>query len=175
MRVFHTDVNSFETKVNFVDENNVVLGFEVDYGCGNDTHPGWFIADRPTEQLLRMDCGLYYRDENDTSDHYEGEPIYRMADVLPDPENWVFDTTYFKKMGDIKYNEKQWAWFQKEYPSLSEDEDERIVLHEGEMVVFRITNGTDFKYIHLFNEQNGYYTHGFKMCDGTEVIKEGGV
>ena len=64
-------------------------------------------------------------------------------------EDYVFDTKYFKSISDSDW------------------------LDAGEMVIFRITNGVDEKFIHIFNAHNGYYGHGFEFKEGNEILKEG--
>lgn len=55
--------------VNFVDENNVLLGYELVQSCCE--HAGWFIADRPDEWLA--------------------ETFKQESQSLP---GWVFDAGY---------------------------------------------------------------------------------
>src|SRR5687768_13250084 len=101
------------TKVNFVDENNVVLGYDMDQSCCE--HADWFITDKPQDTIVNR-----------------GEEI-------PDLTGWTFDVDYFQSIEN--HNE----------------------LDCGEMAVFRIVNGDQEKFIHLFNCHNGYYSHGFSF------------
>jgi hypothetical protein len=71
MRVFNGDEDGFDAKVNFVDENNVFLGYDIYEMCCE--YAGWFIDDVP---------------------HSSGE----IPSPLPQPKDfpgWVFDTAYF--------------------------------------------------------------------------------
>jgi len=119
MRIFTED--SFDGRVNFVDENNVVLGFETGQQCCEDW--GWFIADKPITDHS------FYRAGN-----YDG------PNNLP---GFVFDT--------------------KSIPETVEDD-------ELNYVIFRIANGKEEKFIHLYNIHNGYYAHGFEFSsDGKSI------
>lgn len=118
MKVFKT-----ESKVNFVDENNVVLGYDTDQHCCESA--GWFISNKPVK-------GLILSDTTDSDNLLE----------------WVFDPIYC------------------EYVSNSTEFD------GGGMVIFRIVNKQESKYIHLYNCHNGYYSHGFSMNVGG-IITEG--
>ena len=48
MKIFDR-VDPWPWKVNFVDENNVVLGYDMRQACCE--HAGWFIADRPRKRI----------------------------------------------------------------------------------------------------------------------------
>lgn len=48
MKIFTKENSNWDSKVNFVDENNVVLGYDLSQDCCE--HADWFIADKP--QLL---------------------------------------------------------------------------------------------------------------------------
>jgi hypothetical protein len=84
MKIFNKTAD-WSDKVNFVDDNNVVLGYDMGQCCCE--HADWFIADQPTEKIL---------DRKDTPD---GTP-----DELP---GWNFDPTYRKDVPRIgaDYNE----------------------------------------------------------------------
>jgi hypothetical protein len=66
----------------------------------------------------------------------------------PDLEGFVFDTAFFDRI-------------------LGGDFD------GGGIAVFRIINGQTEKFIHIFNVQNGYYSHGFNFTSNTETIRNG--
>lgn len=61
---------------------------------------------------------------------------------------YTFDTEYFRK----------------ENPS-----GEYITY--GGVAIFRLTNGQDEKYLHLFNLHNGYYSHGFELVNQKEDLQ----
>ena len=108
MKIFEK-MERWEEKVNFVDENNVLVGYDMGQDCCE--YADWFIADQPTEKVVE-------RKET------------------PDMEGWVFDPSYFREV---------------------ESADE---FDDGGMVIFRLVNGDQEKFLHLFNSHNGYYGHG---------------
>lgn len=71
MRIFYKE-GGWGTKVNFVDENNVLLGYDNESDCC--ARGGWFIADTPTDWLK--------------------ETFKEEAMEMP---GWVFDKSYFKE------------------------------------------------------------------------------
>jgi len=76
MKIFTEEEGSFKHKVNFVDENNVVLGYDLQQSCCEDAD--WFIAAKPQVQ---------------TEERVSGE--YAL-------EGWVFDTRYITHVkGDV--------------------------------------------------------------------------
>jgi len=72
MRIFNK-TETWSSKVNFVDDNNVVLGYDTVQSCCE--HADWFIADAPTEKCINRKDTL-----DDTPEEMPG---------------WNFDTTYF--------------------------------------------------------------------------------
>lgn len=68
------------------------------------------------------------------------------SDVL---DGWVFDVDFFQ---DVPHVDRQ--------------------LDEGRMVAFRLVNSAgDEKFLHIFNAHNGYYSHGFTIEVGGEVLR----
>lgn len=122
MKIFN-DKKDWSTKVNFVDENNVFVGYDTDQSCCE--HADWFISDKPENEIQERD---------DTPEKMEG---------------WQFDREYFQEVES------------------SSD------LDEGGMVRFRLSNGKEEKFLHLFNCHNGYYGHGFTFGVGDTVEREG--
>lgn len=109
-----------DSKHNWVDENNVLLGYDSAHSCCE--FADWFLADDIEKQPPHTD-----RDKELPKDL--------------DWENWVFDSSFFvtSQPGDS--------------------------LDLGGIAVFRIRKGLEVKYLHLFNCQNGYYSHGFEFQD----------
>jgi len=107
-------------KVNFVDENNVVVGYDLDQCCCEDA--GYFVSKEIQGEELKIE-------ELDLRD-------YR------------FDTSFFQLIEDRK------------------------LYDEGGAAVFKIINGEQELFIHLYNNHNGYYGHGFKTKIGGVVIPE---
>jgi hypothetical protein len=85
MKIFNKTAGWCE-KVNFVDVNNVVLGYDMGQSCCE--HADWFIADKPTEAIL---------DRKNTPD---GTP-----EEMP---GWVFDPAYRKDVKDIREAGSEW-------------------------------------------------------------------
>jgi len=61
-----------EEKINFVDKNNVVLGYDTDQQCCENA--GWFLADQPTDHIIEEESVL-------------------------DWDEWNFDPEYFQETG----------------------------------------------------------------------------
>ncbi len=119
MKIFN-QTEAFPGKVNFVDKNNVCLGYDMGQCCCENAD--WFISD-------------------------EEEKIYDVDTTEFDVEDFIFDPTYFK------------------YVPCSG-------LDEGGMVRFRLVNGDNELFIHLYNCHNGYYGHGFEFKVGDEIRQE---
>jgi hypothetical protein len=67
------------SKVNFVDDNNVVLGYDTVQSCCD--HADWFIADAPTEKRV---------DRKDTPDGTPDEML-----------GWNFDPAYIREVNSV--------------------------------------------------------------------------
>jgi len=126
-----TKVFEKDGKINFVDTNNVFVGYDMGQSCCEKAD--WFILDQPAKFLP---------DELNKEAQLDG---------------FVFDCEYFMSL---------------EY--LPAEGEEGNCLDSGGMVVFRlfVHKGHEIKhkYLHLFNQHNGYYSHGFEMTiDGKEI------
>jgi hypothetical protein len=125
MRIFETE-GDWTQKVNFVDENNVVLGYSLAQNCCEKA--GWFINNKPQRDILA---------DSQASD-------FNLTD-------YRFDTTFYDEFNLSSYDDRNVAVF-------------RIV---------NINDDTDEKFIHIYNEHNGYYSHGFDFQRGSDMIKTG--
>ncbi len=67
-----------------------------------------------------------------------------------DPEGFNFDTGFFEE-------------------TVPEGES----LDCGGVATFRLTRGEEEIFLTLWNSHNGYYSHGFDMREGANVIREG--
>ena len=74
MKIFENQ-ESWESKVNFVDENNVLVGYDMGQSCCE--HADWFIAESPHEDI---------------------EDIQEVNVDDINLEGFVFDTSYFKEV-----------------------------------------------------------------------------
>lgn len=126
MKIFN-QVEGWTTKVNFVDENNVILGYDLSQDCCE--YADWFIADEVTNDANFFDINV---EEGREADYTE----YR------------FDTEFFMEFDNDQYEVEA-------------------------VVVFRITDGKNEKFIHLFNVHNGYYGHGFDFTINDQVTRDG--
>jgi hypothetical protein len=126
MKIFDRD-----NKINFVDDNNVLLGYDMDQCCCE--FADWFVTDKKVERELTG---------NELRDRVTGQ----QPSELP---GFIFDTEYFAEIHASG------------------------CLDEGGMVVFRVVNGTEEKFIHLFNCHNGYYSHGFTISVAGRSIRDG--
>ena len=115
-RVFEQD-----RKINFVDTNNVLVGYDMEQDCCEMAD--WFISGKIEESIP--------------------EDLRHSDDLT----GYVFDATFFKEI------------------SGGSDFD------EGGMVIFRLFNIHQEKYLHLFNCHNGYYSHGFEMKINDKEIR----
>ena len=105
------------SKINFVDSNNILVGFDYQTSCCEDY--GYFFAD--------------------TLDAEEGDEVL-------EGEGWVFESSFMHTTAkDV----------------------------ETEIAVFKLVNGDQTKYLHLYNTHNGYYSHGFDMTGEGVTLHEG--
>lgn len=113
-------------KTNFVDENNMLVGFDTYQSCCE--HFGWFLSsvkddtEGSSTNLQPEDVEAYcFVDEEPTT--------------TPDPETY----------------------------------------DEGGKVEFRLTNGSSYAWLTLYNHHNGYYSHGFTFKKGEAILCDGGI
>lgn len=75
MKIFNKDTGSWSDKVNFVDDNNVLVGFDMSGQCCENF--GWFLSNEAPTKIL------------------EDASEVEMCDI--DPEGYQFDTNYFEQ------------------------------------------------------------------------------
>ena len=110
-------------RVNFVDDRNVVVGYDLLTCCCE--HASWFVANQLVNTI-------------------QDQP----GDF--DLSKYRFDAKFLEEVDNPKEFE------------------------QGRMVVFRlIGRRLPDLYLHLFNCQNGYYSHGFEMKSSDTVVWEG--
>ena len=118
MRIFRSGY-----KVNFVDTNDVLVGYDFGEQCCERF--GYFFSDVPPPCV-----------------EDSGPPNYKMPDEN-EPEDladFCFDKNYFN--------------------------------NSEELATFRLI-GPRQLYLSLYNIHNGYYSHGFEMSVGGEIIRDG--
>ena len=126
MKIFDKD-----GKINFVDENNVFLGYDMQQDCCEDAD--WFVSVNPDEKVY-SDC---YENNHDND--------IEKANTLLD--GYSFDVNYFHEVNDD--------------------------MDDGGHVCFKATREhSAVLYIHIFNSQNGYYSHGFEFGIDKKVTRE---
>ena len=96
MKFFNSSTSSlWNSKVNFVDENNVLVGYDYEDQCCEDF--GWFLSHKINDSCRSID------DQIATDDSLVNTLL----------EGWEFDPTFFeeKKTGDFAYSEENLAIF----------------------------------------------------------------
>lgn len=119
--VVFENLEGWNSKVNFVDSNNVLVGYDMYQQCCE--HAEWYIA----------------------------ETVNGAAIETPDLAIFVFDKDFFQ------------------------DIEEKSEYEEGGKVAFKLTSEDRVLYLHLSNSHNGYYSHGFTVEVGGEVIRSGAI
>lgn len=136
-----------ESNVNFVDENNVFVGYSLESSCCE--HADWFILSYPLKQFLHPD-DVY----EETYGELKLPEFYQLVKEEfknVDVSGFVFDTEYFN--------------------CLKQDCD------GGGIVIFRLVNKQteESLFLHLYNSHNGYYAHGFEMKMGDKIIHDSSI
>ena len=127
MKIF-TENESYKDKVNFVDENNVLVGYDLSQDCCE--RADWFISPTKENSPYNEDCEKKIKE-------------------VPDVYNYAFDKNFFEEVKDCEQ------------------------LDKGTMIRFRLVNRDKELFLHLFNCQNGYYSHGFEFKIDDQLKKEG--
>lgn len=147
-----------EYKVNFVDVNNVLVGYDLSQSCCE--YAGWYIMNRQTEDLpsLKVSC--------EWCQHYK-DGIRSCKSKLLGAIGVVERCTEYSHYG-CQYNIEDYI-FDTEY--FEEFEGKDTMSYSVWYAVFRLkAPGKRDLYLHLFNSHNGYYTHGFNVEVGGENI-----
>jgi len=113
-------ISPFDTKVNFIDSNNVVVGYDMAQNCCETF--GWKItSDLAGKEVIH---------ENDAESRQ----------ILLD-DHW-FDTKFLEKR----------------------EEDSKHPDNYRQVAIFKLNRKKQEPvYLHLYNDQNGYYSHGFTL------------
>jgi hypothetical protein len=123
MKIF-TPENSFLDRLNFVDNNNVLVGFEIAPQCCEQF--GWYLSHEK-------------RTDTNSSDTYSGD----ISDFNFDPNYFEEVETSSNCLGIVRFK--------------------LIDANKNEI------------FLHLFNDHNGYYSHGFSMLCSDKIINEGSI
>lgn len=127
---------SYPSKVNFVDQNNVFLGYDMNQSCCE--HAGWFISNTPID-LRNLSAEHKDAIQNDTGKEHDTDEL----------KDFVFDTEFFQEYecdSDYTFDSGGAVVFR-----IFNPKSRKRVKPE--------------KFICLFNCQNGYYSHGFEFLD----------
>jgi hypothetical protein len=132
MRYFCSSNSFWATKVNFVDDNNVLVGYDFAGNCCENF--GWYIYDK---------VGHTNGEDPVFSDSINEKALNESL------KEWTFDTAFFDRLtNDKSYDEENIA-------------------------VFRLVNGDNELFLHLYNSHNGYYHHGFDFSKDGTIIHTG--
>lgn len=129
MQIVKCREGSWSEAVNFVDENNIVVGYDMAQDCCE--YASWYF--------------------------YEGDVRHEDGAEI-DVAGLVFDASY-----EFTSEEGE-----PDAPGLKPDE-----LDMGGAETFRLHGGGRTVFLVLINCHNGYYSHGFEMKRGEEIIKDG--
>lgn len=118
-------------KFNWVDENNVVLGFSSTPSCCEDF--GYFYSSSPDSKKDDKDH-IFVSDENLLS--YRFDPTFKYSSGGTDKDNGGYS--------------------------------------ECAMATFKLISPLFYEvYLTIYNDHNGYYSHGFKFESTDNIIQEG--
>lgn len=113
MKVFH-----YSGSINFIDENDVFLGYLLEQSCNE-----------------RSDFNLFW--DRKCKNKIEYKDLSELDSIL---DGYFFDTHFMLKYYDSKNTDRAYALFR-----LKKDGEKNV-------------------YISLSNQHNGYYSHGFNLC-----------
>jgi hypothetical protein len=137
MKIFDVDDGGIWLgKVNFIDENNVLLGYDLEQDCCE--FAGFFMT---------HDSKWYEKKRPEKS-------FEQLGNVRIEIKDYVFDPDYFQER--TLDGESQYAEFK------AVDMNKGAM---GYSVMGYGNRGYPPIYIVLFNVHNGYYSHGFKFGD----------
>lgn len=130
-------------KINFVDDNNVFVGFDYQQDCCESF--GYYL----TKEIPQRPAGDKYEDR------YWSPTGLTLTDK--DTKGYRFDTTFFKRLT----NEEMYT------------EDGGAVCFRLTKTDNRAKNGVLELFLTLYNSHNGYYGHGFTVTVGGVPLHEG--
>ena len=80
MKIFNNNENSWSEKVNFVDDNNVLVGFDMSQACCESF--GWFVCSKEPTKIIEEENA-----EKLETEEYQFDVDY-FKEVTPDEEYW---------------------------------------------------------------------------------------
>lgn len=138
MRIFDRE-HPWPSKVNFIDANNLVLGYDLLEQCCEDSD--WFIFD-DIKEGIKITAG--YMSESERA-KLKGNDI--------DLTEYFFDVDFIEKHGDADRCITEVAIFK--IFAIKRDSQRNMIRDE--------------KYIFLMNDHNGYYSHGFSFSEIKDI------
>jgi hypothetical protein len=139
VRVFEQDY-----KVNFVDESDVLVGFDNSQSCCENF--GWFFSDKVPGKIKHYDEDLSYEILSPSKEELEG---------------FNFDPEFFRPHSNgSSYDVDDHVTFRLVGPLPFEDGEP---LYEKQREIF----------LTLYNSHNGYYSHGFEVTVNGQVLHSG--
>ena len=124
-----------DERINFVDENNVFVGYELGAMCCEE-------ADQLILDSLDLIPNVFAESWPWNGRSCEDVEKYQDKNL----KGWVFDVDFIERK---TYEQNEECFF----------------------VAFRIIKGDEEKFIILYNQHGGYYSHGFKVNVGGNMLK----
>ena len=131
MKIFNNTGEWGSSKVNFVDENNVLVGYDTDQCCCEQA--GWFISD---------------------SDITTEENLDMQPQLLENEEAWRFDPSFFVETSEVATKEEQ-SWSPLDSGGIAIF---KIVNDKGEEKFLHLFNSHNGYYSHGFEMKDGETT-----------------
>lgn len=162
MKIFERSFDKrtvYSNRINFVDENNVVVGYDFSKNCCEDF--GYFFT-QDIDDLENV---------NKTKVDLRTCEVIKYESVEFDHSDYVFDPKFFKIGGvdKVKLTANRMHYIS----DLEYSEDLRLKYfysksenyNDVNACAFRLINSktSDVIYLILYNYQNGYYHHGFEL------------
>lgn len=152
MKIFQLNPETWGYKINFVDDNNVLVGFDFSSNC---CERFGYLFTKNIPKVTKIDKSYTYLDrssgENITRSYQESINETGIEILEEELKDYNFDKTFVQ--------------------DLTPDE---FYTEDGGAISFKLTNSQNQElYLTLYNIQNGYYSHGFNFSVDGEIIKTG--
>jgi hypothetical protein len=134
----------------FSSQNGSIYSTKINFVDDNNALVGYDFSGQCCENY-----GWYIHDKVTTEDvvadslFNENDDANAINESLKD---WTFDTSFFDELDTGHHG-----------------------YHVCNTAVFRLVNGENELFLHLYNEHNGYYSHGFDFSKDGEIIQTGSI